>query len=721
MDKKRKPAPYSELEGKLARLYRSASPEPDFTRHLEDQLDERSRQLAGRPSTPRRSAWWSALGSAASWGWGLAGMALLVAVIVFAVSLLPNHPSALPLVASTQATSQPSPGVSQEPTRTSSSDEISPPATSQTAISTVAAPVPGVITYTVAEGDTLLSISENFGVSVASLFELNQLETGDVLAPGRELFIAEVYRVVPGDTCASIAFSFGVSVEQLVQTNNLSPSCDNLRGNQVLIVPVGAAEPEPEYVLAKQDTVNLRQGPGTNYEVVGTLSTGEKLLKNGDVTPDGWVPVEYPQGSGETAYVWVELVIVMNTSDAQQGVPAPADWVRLSNPRTLNDKLLVDVCFNLLDDGDWMIRDAVLRYELQGELKETAYDAGVLISIEPTTPSSEGIREYGERCDVLEFPLEPGAVPQNPVLSILSLQAYPREGQDCEIYAEKVQPLLTVRDTGILISCETAPHASGNISVTARPDGMSLEDAQAVVYQAFLDATSLRGPWEFNLMEMLPADSPIPNLEDQHPVLAELRALYQLRSHTYFQGPGWVHLHSREIFEESLGTLPDGTVIPAEYQVDDWFELDQNGLVVRAVSRQLDLSGNILQMSLFKDGRWTNLTTRESWEQPPYELQPLDYAFTDLALSAAKTGKGLTRQAVNFEGNNVGDQYIIQDDEVRWESVYDPATGRQLSFTTWQVLPEGLRLVSSVVVEALENVTLPPAEILELLAAVPAP
>ncbi len=491
----------------------------------------------------------------------------------------------------------------------------------------------------------------------------------------------------------------------------------------MLIIPVSAREPAPEqaYVLAKQDTVNLRQGPGTTYEVVGTFSTGEKLLKNGDVTSDGWVPVEYPPDSGETAYVWVELVIVMNPVDAQQGVPAPADWVNASNPRTLDDKLLVDVCFKLLDDGDWMIRDAVLRYELQGELKETAQDAGMLISIEPTAGNSEGIREYGERCDVLEFPLEPGAVPQNPVLSILSLQAYPREGQDCEIYAGKVQPLLTARDTGILISCETAPHASGNISVTARPDGMSLEDTQAVVYQAFLDATSLRGPWEFNLMEMLPADSPIPDLEDQHPVLAELRALNQLRSQTYFKGPGWVHLHSREIFEESLGTLPDGTLIPAEYQVDDWYELDENGLVVRAVSRQLDLSGNILQTSLFKDGSWANLTTRESWEQPPYELQPLDYAFTDLAISAAKTGKSLTRQAVNFEGNYVGDQYLIQDGEVRWESVYDPATGKQLNFLTWQVLSEGLQLVSSVVIETLENTVSPPAEILDLLASEPSP
>ncbi len=219
MDKKSKPAPNSELEGQLARLYRSASPEPDFTRRLEDQLDERISQMETNQSPAGRKNWRLALGNAASWGWGLAGMALLVAVIIFAFSLLPGRPSALPQIITPQATSTPA-ALLAAGTPTQS---LPAPAATPAVLEPEVIPIPGVITYTVVEGDTLLAISEKFGVPVASLFELNQLETGDVLAPGRELLIAEVYRVVPGDTCASIAFSFGVSVEQLVQTNNLSP------------------------------------------------------------------------------------------------------------------------------------------------------------------------------------------------------------------------------------------------------------------------------------------------------------------------------------------------------------------------------------------------------------------------------------------------------------------------------------------------------------------
>lgn len=706
MNDKDQPEGNSEIEGRLSRLYGSASPNPGFARRLESQIEQRARQIAdSKGYSPRRSLGevWRGV---ASWVWAGAGFVLLVAVVIFAVGLLPQRPSALPLVLSTQETAR----VTVQ-SRMESPTQGAPETPAPTAAPVVAISVPGVITYTVQVGDTPLGISEKYGITVASLFELNQLSTGDELAPGRVLQIAELYRVVPGDTCASIAFNFGITVETLVQTNNLNPTCNNLRSDQELVIPVKGMQPTEVYVLAKQDTVNLRTGPGTSYEVVGTLSPGEKLIQMGDVYPDGWVPVEYPPDSGQTAWVWVELVTVIDSADARDGVPAPADWVHASNPRRDGEKLLVDACFNLLDDGDWMIRDAILRFEQNGEPKEVAYDAGTLISLEPFTANSEGVLG-GERCDVLEFLVGADAPIENATLVILSLQAYPREGQDCELYMTRVQPLLTARDTGILISCESQPHTGGVVSVTAKPDGMSQEQAQAVVYQAFQDTTSLRGPWEFNLDELLPAGNALPDLVAQQPVLAALRELNRLRSQNYFQGPGWVHMLSREIFEESMGMLPDGTVIPAEYQVDAWYELDENGLVVREVFRQLDLSGNSIQISLLKDGQRTNLTTGESWKEQSYVLQSLDYGFTDLATNAAKTGKSLTQQPLYFEGKYVGEQFVIEDDQVRWESVFDPTTGRQISFSTWTVIPEGLQFVSSVQVETLENLLSAPPEVL---------
>jgi LysM repeat protein len=601
-------------------------------------------------------------------------MALLVAVIVFAFSLLPGRPSALPLVVPTQADSHTAtlPVLATTIVEPTGTQIPSPIASIQ-----VEAPDAGVIEYTVMDGDTLLSIADRFGVPVASISELNNLQMGDVLFPGTKLLIP-------------------------------------------LSTPTAVPSEPQAYVITRNAQVNLRSGPGTQYEVVGLLDIGDKLLKNGDVGSDGWLPVEYPPGSGETAWVWVELVIVMDSSDVGQGVPAPADWVRASNPRTLDDRLLVDVCFNLLDDGDWMVQDAVLRIDQTDASLLIAFDSSNLISVRPFTTDSEGTHT-GERCDVLEFPLEPGAVLQNPVLSVLSLEAYPREGQDCALYTEKVQPLLTARDTGILITCEPVSHASGDVTVVSKPDEMSLEAAQALVYQAFQDAITLRGPWEFNLAQMLSADGEIPDLLEQHPLLAELRALNLLRSKNFISAPGWVHLQYRAMYQQSGGTLPDGRQIPAEYRMDEWYELDDKGQIVRTVARMLDLSGELLQVAVLQEGEFTNYTYRGTNPQDVFYLQPLDFGFTDLAENALKTDKAFSKQPLTVDGSYVGDMYVIQDERLRRDSVYDPVTGKQLSFTTWQVIPEGLQLVSSVVVETLENTATPSPDVLVLLETTPGP
>ncbi len=409
-------------------------------------------------------------------------------------------------------------------------------------------------------------------------------------------------------------------------------------------------------------------------------------------------------------------MIVLDAGDAQYGVPAPADWVRASNPRLDGDKLLVDVCFSLLDDGDWMIRDALLRYEQDGEQKEVSYDGGILISLHPFTTDSEGVH-HGERCDALEFPVGAGASLDSATLIVRSLEAYPREGQDCELYMSRVQPLLTARDTGILISCESQPHTGGVVSVTAKPDGMTLEQAQAVVYQAFQDSITLSGPWEFDLTTMLPESGILPDLEAQQPVLTALRELNRLRAQTYFQGPGWVHVLDREMYAESGGVLPDGTEIPKEIYLDQWYELDEKGMIIRTLTRMLDMSGEELQVAILEEDKFTNQTYGEVNQQEVFYLPPFDFGFSDLAESAAITNKKLTQQSLYFEGDYVGEQFIIEDDETRWESVYDPATGRQISFTTWKVIPEGLQLISSVVIETFETLPAAPPEVMAYFSA----
>jgi LysM repeat protein len=138
--------------------------------------------------------------------------------------------------------------------------------------------------YFVAPGDTLRSIAFQFGVSVDRLLEFNGLTRaqGDQLRPGQRLYIPATlapppprqevvaYVVQRGDTLRSISTQFGVSVDRLLEFNGLTRAQgDQLRPGQRLYIPANApaartppptATPQPRdqivaYVVARGDTL----------------------------------------------------------------------------------------------------------------------------------------------------------------------------------------------------------------------------------------------------------------------------------------------------------------------------------------------------------------------------------------------------------------------------------------------------------------------------------
>ena len=102
-------------------------------------------------------------------------------------------------------------------------------------------PAPG--TYIVREGDTCGSIATQFGVSIQSLIDQNQLAEDCLISVDQTLIIpgttapstAVTYVVQENDTLASIALNFGISVEQLKQANNITD--DIFFVDQVLFIP----------------------------------------------------------------------------------------------------------------------------------------------------------------------------------------------------------------------------------------------------------------------------------------------------------------------------------------------------------------------------------------------------------------------------------------------------------------------------------------------------
>lgn len=123
--------------------------------------------------------------------------------------------------------------------------------------------------YVVKPGDTLWGISNQYGVSVIELAELNNVDAA-TLKVGKVLKIPNksgnnpdnmfMYKVVKGDSLYSIAKKYGTSVEEIKKLNYLTSN--NLVIGQVLRIPEMYTKPEdmvvPSYVnykVVKGDTL----------------------------------------------------------------------------------------------------------------------------------------------------------------------------------------------------------------------------------------------------------------------------------------------------------------------------------------------------------------------------------------------------------------------------------------------------------------------------------
>ncbi len=169
------------------------------------------------------------------------------------------------------------------------------------------APEQMFVRHTVEAGETLLSIAQRYGVTVADIQAANGLDT-ELIQAGSTLVIPVpqaiagvqeepapmqvVFRYVvqPGDTIVSIAVRFGATVESILDANSLGPE-DFIQPQQVLRVPVEGA---PAAVLASSEEA---RGQSTTdlplYEAPRLLSPddGETIPREEDVL-FRWISVD---------------------------------------------------------------------------------------------------------------------------------------------------------------------------------------------------------------------------------------------------------------------------------------------------------------------------------------------------------------------------------------------------------------------------------------------
>jgi peptidoglycan DL-endopeptidase LytF len=149
------------------------------------------------------------------------------------------------------------------------------------------APVPAPTQYTVVLGDTLYSISNRFGTTVAALRSANNL-TSDFLSTGQTLTIPTAgatptqptapvpvhYTVVAGDTLYSISNRFGTTVAALRSANNLTSDILSI-GKTLTIPAAGATTTQPPapvptpLVKEERKTFTYSVKSGDSLSVIG--------------------------------------------------------------------------------------------------------------------------------------------------------------------------------------------------------------------------------------------------------------------------------------------------------------------------------------------------------------------------------------------------------------------------------------------------------------------
>ncbi len=131
-------------------------------------------------------------------------------------------------------------------------------------------------TYVVGWGDTLNSIAQRYGTTVAAIVEANGVSNPNFIYVGQTLSIprtnsvptgdSSVYVVQSGDTLSTIAARHGTTVNQLVQMNGLSNPNFIVVG-QRLAVPQGTEASE-------EDPTPSQSGGSTMY----TVQSGDTLI-----------------------------------------------------------------------------------------------------------------------------------------------------------------------------------------------------------------------------------------------------------------------------------------------------------------------------------------------------------------------------------------------------------------------------------------------------------
>lgn len=170
------------------------------------------------------------------WLLAVAGFGVCAGVAVWLVATLPTVPSPTPIADSTLSEPPPQAAASAPEPTLEAAQQAQPQATplptvdaspfAGIAVPPAAAPArQGLVQHTVAAGEVLWQIAEQYQLRTETILWANDISNPDLLLVGQQLAIPPtdgvMYTVQPGDSMASVASRYGVDLQAVVSSNGL--------------------------------------------------------------------------------------------------------------------------------------------------------------------------------------------------------------------------------------------------------------------------------------------------------------------------------------------------------------------------------------------------------------------------------------------------------------------------------------------------------------------
>jgi len=228
-------------------------------------------------------------------------------------------------------------------------------------------PSPTPFMYTIRTGDTLSEIAKRFNTTVEALMQSNGIEDATRIRVGTQITIVqppdysaamayETYEVQHGDSLFTVSAEYGVPIAEIRKVNNLTS--DNLKVGQKLRIPVGTATPTP--TLTPAPTLTPTPGPprpaplllappdGAAFEGTGTV-----ILLNwasiGILDKDEWYVVRLRRvgsSASQLPLAWVKAT--------SWRVPLDLCIAGLTDPQRFRWEVTIMRQTGVAEDGTWL-------------------------------------------------------------------------------------------------------------------------------------------------------------------------------------------------------------------------------------------------------------------------------------------------------------------------------------------------------------------------------